>query len=172
MKKTQTIRFGFTIVELLLSLVILALLMTAVAVAFNASIKNYQDNESISKTINTARAALMRITNDIRTAEDVAVIGGSGDPDNLQCGIYLDEDSYIDICYRFDSGDNILYLDEIDSGNSYVLCRNVTAMTFDRAAVPGNPNSIRNVRISMTVTDDQGKLPQTLVTAAVVRRNL
>ena len=36
---------GFTIVELLLALAIGAMLLVAVAVAFNASAMNYQENE-------------------------------------------------------------------------------------------------------------------------------
>ena len=51
-----------------------------------------------------------------------------------------------------------------------VMCDNVTAITFDRATVPDDPSAIRSVRISMTVSADD--LSQTLVAAAVVRRNL
>ena len=161
---------GFSLIEIMLALVILAVLMTAVAVAFDASVKNYKSNEAISKTVNKARAALLRITNDVRTAQAVAVIGGGGDPDASQCSMQTSGGQ--NLTYRFNSGDNTLYLDDNDGGGSYVLCRNVSAMTFNRAIVPGNPSLIRNVQISMTVTDDQGQLPQTLVTAAVVRRNL
>ena len=38
---------AFTLVEVLLSLAILGMLMAAVAVAFDASVKNYQVNEGI-----------------------------------------------------------------------------------------------------------------------------
>ena len=65
-------RRGFTIVEILLSLTILAILMTAVAFAFDASVTNYQANKSIYQTVNTARQALLRITNDLRSAQAVA----------------------------------------------------------------------------------------------------
>lgn len=169
MNRTKKNRTGFSLIEVMLALVILAVLMTAVAVAFDASVKNYHDNEAISKTINMARAALLRITNDVRTAQAVAVIGG-GDPDNSQCSLITSDGK--NLTYRFDSAADILYLDDNDTGGSYVLCENVSAMTFNRATVPGEPTLIRNVRISMTVTDDKGQLPQTLVTASVVRRNL
>lgn len=172
MNKKKSKNSGFSLVEMMLALVILAVLMTAVAVAFDASVKNYHDNETISKTMNTARAALLRITNDIRTAQAVAVIGGTGDPDNSQCSLVTAVGQ--NLVYRFDSAGSKLYLDRYESGTwvPYVLCENVTAMTFNRAAVPSQSNLIRNVRISMTVTNNQGQMPQTLVTAAVVRRNL
>ena len=43
---------GFAIVELLLALAITGVLLVAVAVAFNASIINYQENEDIFKILN------------------------------------------------------------------------------------------------------------------------
>jgi prepilin-type N-terminal cleavage/methylation domain-containing protein len=169
--KTARIKNGFTILELLMSLVILAVLMTAVAVAFDASIVNFKANEGISKTTNAARAALLRMTTELRTAQGVGVIG-SDDPDNTQCSLTaLNPDgSTRNITYRFDADDHALYLDA--DGNSYALCKNVTAASFNRAAVPGNPSNIRNVRIVLTLTDDKGNNSQTLAAAAVVRRNL
>jgi prepilin-type N-terminal cleavage/methylation domain-containing protein len=167
---------GFTIVEILLSLVILAMVMTAMAVALDASVINFQTNENISRTTNAARAALLRMTTELRTAAAVATIGvGSGfDPADLsQCSLTaVDPDgSTRNIAYRFSAADHTLYLDS--GGNSYPLCKNVTAATFNRAIVPlSNPVAVRNVRIVMTLTDDHGNNPRTFAAAAVVRRNL
>jgi prepilin-type N-terminal cleavage/methylation domain-containing protein len=161
---------GFTLVELLLSLAIMGMVMAAVALAFNASAVNYSQNEAMFKAMNTARQALLRITTEIRTAQSVALIGaGAGDdPDNQQCSM-ITADSR-NVTYRFNSGDNTLYLDDNLGGSSYVLCDNVTAITFNRAAVPDDPSAIRSVRISIAVSVDG--LSQTLATAAVARRNL
>ncbi len=158
---------GFTLVEVLLAMVILAVLMTAVAVAFDASMKNYKENEAIAKTMNTARAALMRITNDVRTAQAVALLGTGTDDDPLdlsECSLITADGQ--NLTYRFDAGTNTLYLDNNTNSESYLLCKYVTAMTFNR------PNPVRNVQIAMTVTDQQGQLSRKLVAAAVVRRNL
>ncbi|MBN2512341.1 MAG: type II secretion system protein [Sedimentisphaerales bacterium] len=170
MKTTQK-KTGFTIVEMLMALVILAMLMTAVAVAFDASVTNFQVNEGISKTMNTARAALLRITTELRTAQGVAVIGTGGDPDNSQCSLIASDGR--NITYRYSADEKILYLDDNTSGNSYALCRNVNSVTFNRALVPASsPAAVRNVRILLSVEDDLGKVNQTLAAAAVVRRNL
>jgi prepilin-type N-terminal cleavage/methylation domain-containing protein len=167
---------GFTIIEMLLSLVILAMLMTAMAVAFDASVTNFQANENISKTTNAARAALLRMTTELRTAQAVATIGvGSGfDPADLsRCSLTAvnPDGSTRNIAYRFSAVDRVLYMDS--GGKSYPLCKNVTAATFNRAIVPASsPVAVRNVRIVMTLTDDKGNNSQTFAAAAVVRRNL
>lgn len=169
--KRRAQRKAFTIVETLMALVILAMLMTAVAVAFDASVKNYNANQGIHNTVNTGRQALLRITNDIRNAQAVALIG-AGDPDSSQCSMMLNDGS--DVTYKFDSTDNTLYYITNDdtSDPDYKLCENVTVMTFNRTPNPDDSSAIRSVRISMTITDDAGKVTQTLATASVVRKNL
>jgi prepilin-type N-terminal cleavage/methylation domain-containing protein len=171
MKKAQS-KNGFTIVEMLMSLVILAMLMTAVAVAFDASVTNFQVNQGISKTTNAARAALLRMTTELRSAQAVATIGvGAGfDPsDNSQCSLTTSDGS--NICYRYNAADKTLYLDT--NGSSYPLCKNVTAATFNRATtIINGAVAVRNVRIVLTLTDDKGNNSQTFAAAAVVRKNL
>lgn len=179
MKRPKHIRkTGFTIVEVLLSLTILALLMTAVAIAFDASVENYQVNRGIYKTINTARQALLRITNDLRTADAVALIGG-GDPDNSQISVVTNTGN--DITYRFDSATGTLYYDDNATSNSYVLCDNVTAATFNRTEHQIDRDNglggvetitaIRDVRIALTLTDENGENAKTLAAATLVRKN-
>jgi len=64
-------RCGFSLAELLISLAVMAMLLTAVAIAFNASVINYGENEDIFRAVNNARQALLRITSQIRTADAV-----------------------------------------------------------------------------------------------------
>ena len=155
-------KVGFTLVEILISLALLAMLMAAVGVAVHASAMNYKANENIFKAMNTARQAMTRITCDLRTALDII----EGDLPS-QCSIDYNGDGIADIVYRFNSPDNTLYLDINSGGNagSYVLCRNVTDMTFTPSDDP-----VRNVRISITVR--VGGVSQTVVSAAVLRRNM
>ena len=153
-------RSGFTIVELLLALAISAILLAAVAAAFNASAINYRENEEIFKTINNARQALFRMTSQLRTADAVDPAA----PIN-ECSFFTSAGD--DITYRFDSDDNKLYLDK--DGNSYVLCDNVTAMSFSKT-LTDEGDDCKSVQISITVAS--GDLERTLAAAAVVRRNL
>lgn len=172
-------KIGFTIVEVMVSLVILAMLMTAVAFAFDAAVTNYQQNQGIYETVNRARQALLRITNDLRSAQAVGRIG-IDDPDNSQVSLVTNTGT--DITYRYDSGNNTLYYVDNSSSNSYVLCENVTAATFDRteheierdngAGGTVTLTAVRDVRIVLTLTDDAGQVNQTLAAATLIRKNM
>ena len=154
---------GFTIAELLIALAITGLLLVAVAVAFNASITSYKENEDIFKTINAARQALLRITSQLRT--------GLVDPNDVvsedRCRLLCADGS--EITYRYDSADNKLYLHDHDTGTDYVLCDNVTAMTFIKTLTDDGLD-VKSVQISITVAS--GDIERTVSAAAVVRRIL
>jgi prepilin-type N-terminal cleavage/methylation domain-containing protein len=152
---------GFTIVELLIALAITGILLAAVAVAFNASIINYTENQNIFKSINGARQALSRITTQVRT--------GLVDPNNIfdqtRCKVLCADGSTV--TYRYESGEQKLYLNT--SGVDHLLCDNVAAMTFKKDN--GTPTGdVKSVQISMTVVS--GDVRQTVSAAAVVRKVL
>lgn len=157
---------GFTIVETLIALAVVSILLAAVAVAFNASIINYRENNDIFKTVNSARQALSRITTQLRTADAV----NPNSPNNECTLITSDGD---DITYRYNSSDKKLYLVTNDnpSDHDYVLCDNITSMTFTKdIVVEGSQTKVRSVQISITVT--AGDIQRTVSAAAVIRRNL
>ena len=155
---------GFTIVELLLALAIASILLAAVATAFNASIINYRENEDIFKAINSARGALLRITSQLRTADAV-------DPNSPANECTLITAGGDDVTYQYNNGDNKLYLIDNLSGSDYVLCDNVTAMTFakDTVIIEGI-EKVRSVQVSITVA--RGNAQRKISAAAVIRRNL
>ena len=153
---------GFTIVELLLALAISAMLLVAVAVAFNASAMNYQENEAIFKTVNAARQALLRMTSQLRASLPLPNPGPSN-----ECT--LDTADGDNITYRYDSGQNVLYLITNSDGQQYVLCDNVASMSFSQTPTDDGLDC-KSVQISMTVT--HGNVQRTVSAAAVIRRNL
>jgi len=157
---------GFTIAEVLIVLAITGILLAAVAVAFNASIINYQQNEQMFKTINNARQALCRMTSQLRTGHLVDPIA----PNN-QCSFYTaDADGNEPITYDYRSANNKLYV--ITNGHEYVLCENVTSMSFVRT-LTDDVLDCKSVQMSMTVqSPDQVGVQRTLSAAAVIRRNL
>lgn len=190
--KTRNNKKAFTIVELLLSLAILAMLMAAVAVAFDASMKNFQANEAIYETSKVGRQAMMRIINDLRSARAVNVTGTVAAYGDTQYGViaqgrglgWVGDDAYScslinaagqAFCYRYEPAVKTLWLDDNDNAESYVLCRNVQSVTFTRSVLTGgaaDPDRVQSVRISLRLSDDGDDVTQTLAAASVVRRNL
>lgn len=158
-------RKGFSLVELLIALSVTAMLMAAVAAALRASADNYDANRDIFMAVNPARLAVLRITADIRSAQAVAV----SEPSN-RCSIVTADGS--DITYSYNSSEQILYLITNDdtTDDDYVLCKNITAVTFTRTTVPDDPGSIRDVKVSVTASS--GDATETITSGAVVRRNL
>ncbi len=151
---------GFTLVEILVSLLVTAMLITAVAVAFNASVKNYNMNKDVFNAVNKARQTLTMITTKLRTARAVQT-----DSPSNECTFY---DAVGDhITYRFNSSQNKLYV--IKDTGTYLLCDGVNAMTFTRNLGDGGLY-VESVQISMTVTS--GDVPKTFSAAVVIRKNL
>jgi prepilin-type N-terminal cleavage/methylation domain-containing protein len=161
MKNTKY-KAGFTIAELLLALAIASMLLVAVAVAFNASATNYRENEDIFRVTNSARQALFRITSQLRTADAV-------DPNapNNECSFLTAAGE--DITYQFRIAENKLYLITNIDSNEYVLCDNVTAMTFTKTPTDDGLDC-KSVQISITVVS--GDVQRKISAAASIRRNL
>jgi prepilin-type N-terminal cleavage/methylation domain-containing protein len=164
-------RRGFTIVECLIGLAISAILLAAVAVAFNASLGNYRENERMYVTMNSARQALTRMTGEIRTAgyldeglgQWLGVAYTGADP-NSQCELYLANHEHVR--YEFRSAEKKLYVVKVTTNQSYVLCDHVTNVAFTTTS--DNGLDATSVQISLTVAD--GDFARTLSAAAVVRR--
>jgi len=155
-------RTGFTLVELLVALAITAILLTAVALAFNASVINYRENEDIFKAINSARQTLFRITSQLRTATAVDPAA----PAN-ECSMITAAGE--DITYRYDNTERVLYL--ITTDGDYVLCSNVNSVTFTKDVfVEDAVTKVKSVQIAISVASDG--VEKKLAAAAVVRRNL
>ena len=154
---------GFTMVELLLAFAITALLITAAAVAFNASVMNYKENEDIFRATNSARQSLSRITSQLRT--------GLVDPNSIsdpnRCKLLCSDGSTV--TYRYDPDDNTLYQLNHGTGTENVLCEDVTAMSFEKNNDTPT-GDVKSVQISMTV--ECGNIHRTVAAAAVIRKVL
>jgi len=162
--RRQPASSGFTVIELLISLAIMGVLLAALAVAFNASMINYQENEKIFKTLNSARQALTRMTSQIRT--------GYVDANNITneqiCEVLCADGSTVR--FHYDSGNNRLCLYDYNTTADYVLCDNVSAVVFKKEPNSNPIPDVKSVRISLTVND--GDYEQKLAAAAVVRKVL
>jgi len=162
--RSTKVRPAFTIAELLIALAVAGILLAAVAVAFNASVINYRENEDAFKAINSARQALSRITNQLRDANSV----DPDSPDN-ECALETADGDFV--TYQYNNSDNKLYLIDSSPDSPYVLCDDVTDMTFKVESVSDDGQTkVKSVQISMTV--GSGRVEQKVSAAAAIRRNL
>jgi prepilin-type N-terminal cleavage/methylation domain-containing protein len=151
---------GFTLVEVLISLAISALLLTSLAIAFNASATSYQENQATVEVVSSARQALVRMTTQLRTGSGIAITES-----NTKCA-FSTADSQ-SISYEYNSGDDKLYW---KSGTSQrMLCQNVTSMSFTGTFI-ADATDYKSIQISMTV--QSGTMQYPLSAAVVIRRNL
>ncbi len=167
-RRNPAIQAGFTVVECLIGLAISAMLMTALAVAFNASIINFRENETMFESVNSARQALARMTSQLRTADGVQFAAPSNQCVFFDSGGVLLTYEYRDASHATDP--NTLMV--IKSGTAYTLCDNVTAASFTKTLAESDPNGVdsKSVLISLTVKNGAGQ--RSLSAAAVVRRAL
>jgi len=170
---------GFTLVECLIGLAISAVLLAAVAVAFNASVTSYVDNEDLFWTVNSARGALARMTSQIRNAGypfEVSpgvfrIMAVDANEPSHRCRFWTADDH--DFTFEFRAADGRLYLIDNDTEGEYVLCENVTAASFTKTPMdPGPDGWIDSKSVQILLTINKGGAPRTLSAAAVVRRNL
>jgi type II secretory pathway pseudopilin PulG len=160
-RTTKTVS-AFTIAELLIALAITGLLLAALAVAFNASVKSFQTNRATLKALNDARQALLRMTSQLRTGwcVDPNAPGGT-------CSFFTSANE--DITYEFRNTDNKLYLITNSDGQEYSLCDNVIAATFTKTPTDDG-SDCKSVQISLTI--QSGSEQHKLCAAVVVRRTL
>lgn len=166
---------AFTLVECLIGLAISAMLLAAIAVAFDASLVSYTENEDMFHAINDARQAMTRMTAQIRTAgylpdpnsELLSIQYTAGTVHN--CELWTPQGDRIR--YEFQSPDPNLYLVKISNTTEekYVLCNNVVNAEFTMTPA-ATPNDCKSVQIKLTV--QCGDVTRTLSGAAVIRRNL
>ncbi|MHC4359800.1 MAG: prepilin-type N-terminal cleavage/methylation domain-containing protein [Planctomycetota bacterium] len=157
---------AFTLTELLIALAITAMILAAVATAFNASVINYKQNKDLFRAVNSARQSISRITTQLRSAAAV----DTNSPSN-ECTLITAASE--DITYRYNSSDDKLYLVTNDdlTDEDYILSEDVTAMTFTKQTdSEGGTTFVKSMQISMTVT--VGDISQIVSSAVVIRKNL
>lgn len=122
---------GLGLVEMLVALSITAALLTAAAVAIDASLKAYSVNQTQADTLHRARIALHRISTLIRTGSDHQPVSSDIQDAFAQgqtvtdSGIELTDSQENVLQFRFDVEQNRLLL--VENNRTHVLLKNVKA---------------------------------------------
>ena len=167
---------GMTLPELLIALAITAILLAAVAVAFDAGLQNYSANQDLTVASRSARNALNRMAATIRSAwNDPHVDTIQISEDGAECAL-VDADGR-DIVYFHDSDESRLEL-SIDGGdNWHVLLDGVHSLPGDDAVFTSVPcddpdfaaGTVGRVEIRFQIEHGDTTYP---VSTAVVPRNI
>lgn len=173
---------GLSLIEVLLSITIMALLLTATAVAFDAAFKSYKINHDLATVSVSARNALYQMSATIRSAwndPDVDTIDISAD--GTECSL-VDADGRA-VIYRYVEADKQLKVEIISpegvSSGWFVLVDNVypvtvgeqifTATSEQGDILSGSVTGQKLSQVEMRFMVTQEGLSRTISAAAVPR---
>ncbi len=134
-KNRRLNRRGIGLAELLIAVAITAGLLTAVAVAIDASIKAYSINQVQSDTLHRARLAMHRLSTYIRTSTEHSPITESqiesftAGTTVIDTGIALFDENDDELTFRYDAVNEQLIVTENDT--DHILLRGVTAFSLE-----------------------------------------
>ena len=165
-------RRGLSLVELMIGLAIAASLLTAAAVAFNASSQVVERNDAFFRATQAARISMHQILTQVRrgsvnlasTAQELRLItatteGGGGDED---------------VSYKYIPAEKKLLLvtHDIVDDPDYVLASNVAGLTFTVEPGQDYTKAPCVVRVTVRIRVQVGDNDVTVSGSAAPRRNL
>ena len=175
-RSIQPRRHGLCLVEILVSLAIVALLLTATSIAFDAALCNYKENNSMNEASVGARNALGQICANLRASLNVPdkPIEISGDGNICTMIKKIDEVTEQMISYKYDPQAHTLLVN-IDNGADWpVMLENVYPITnadqiFTEVTPLSSKCSVGRVEIRFRVDNGNSSRP---VSVAVVPGNV
>lgn len=165
-------RTGLSLVEVLISLAIAAMLLVAVGTAFTASAQAIEVNDQFFMATQSARLSLARVLTDARrgtTQEDaltdrVRILTTPSDPTQP-----AHDRTYE---YRPATKQLVVVTNDDATDPDYILANNVSAVTFTKEIGQDANNTNCVTRLAMTITITVGKNSVQLSGAAAPRRYL
>ncbi|HMO26787.1 MAG TPA: prepilin-type N-terminal cleavage/methylation domain-containing protein [Tepidisphaeraceae bacterium] len=148
------IRSGISLPELLISLAIVAVLMTAVGASYSASASAIEINERMFRATQTARIAMNRALHDLRNAEVVTVGTLAAQANSTVTDTFIDvinPDGSM-VSYVYQPADRIVYLvqRDVEEEPQFVLARNVDSAVFT-ADVQPHPQTGHRRTVRVTI---------------------
>ncbi len=139
-------RRGLSLAEVMISLAISAMLLTAVAAAFTASSEAIEQNDTFFRASQAARVSMTQILTEIRRANAVQV------PANNAALSMITYDNK-DRTYSYDAAAQKLKLitNDILTDPDYTLASNCTSATFDVDTMTDSGGIKHVIRVAVTV---------------------
>ncbi|MGE5610212.1 MAG: PilW family protein [Bacillota bacterium] len=164
---------GLSLVELMISLAICAMLLTAVAAAFRASTAAIEDNDQFFRASQAARVAMNQLLTQLRRSDVIDV--PSGNPTNR---IDFAGDDKIDRAFLYTpdasgkKGTLTLLIDKSGVITTAVLARDVTVAFYVDVVHPASGSGDYVERVTVDMTTEFGNNIVHLTGSAAPRRVL
>jgi Tfp pilus assembly protein PilW len=169
-------RGAFSIIEVLISLVICSMLLTAVAGAFTASSAVIENNDEFFRASQAARVALNQVLADIRQCDAVKFVNSKEivaltmEPD----GVTVKKDNDYVYTYNWTTKTGTLKIIDRAAASStfptYVLASHVASLNFAVDTFTDQNGIAHTSRVTATITVDQGSNRVFLSGSAALRR--
>lgn len=167
---------GLSLVEILISLAITALLLIATATAFDAALTSYKANHDMAMASVSARNSMHQMCSLMRSAwndPEVATINVNGD--GTECSFTDASDR--DIIYRYDADQNQMQINLDGAADWYVLMENIAPIAEGEQIFASSPpqagdfevGTVGRLEIRFKVNQCDATRP---VSMAVVPRNV
>lgn len=159
MPKITPSRHALSLIEVMISLAISAMLLTAVAAAFSASTSAVEHNDQFFRACQAARVSLNLILTEVRRSNAVDV------PSSSQINLITADGE--DLSYIYDQNSHTLKLVKNATAQEFVLSRNVNALSFtsDISTGAGGVTFVSRVSASLTVEVQDNRVSLTGSTA-------
>jgi len=155
----RSARLAMSLPEVLISLAITALLLTAVASAFSASSSAIEINDRFFRASQAARISLAQMCYIIRRSDTCAIQGWNGvsaSATGTQLHMtYLDAvtGALQDVSFKFDATTNQLQLLNNATSVTYTLAHNISSVSFT-ADMVADPQSQNGTKTASNITID------------------
>jgi len=170
----RTSQSGFTLLEVLISVVLMAALLAAVALATHASLNSYDENARAAALTQTVRVLSMRLQREVRSAE---AIDYQADDGELIIFPPTNPEGLEQIRYEYDGGTKTLYYHQQTAGETVtsVVMNAASPVVLNSFAVDYETTQIGSLtctqRVRVTMTFQVGQATSTVVFSAAPRRN-
>jgi prepilin-type N-terminal cleavage/methylation domain-containing protein len=148
-------RRGLSLSELMISLVITSMLLTAIATAFGSSAKVIEDNDRFFRATQSARVAMNQILTEVRRCDSVQVTGTRIDVIRPAESLGANEKMR---SYKYDAANQrlVLFVTHLDDSVSaeYPLAQSVlstTPFTHDMGVDANNAACVARVSVALEV---------------------
>ncbi|HEV8605965.1 MAG TPA: hypothetical protein VGQ99_11390 [Tepidisphaeraceae bacterium] len=159
------VRLGLSLAEVMISLAISAMLLTAVAAAFTASSEAIEQNDEFFRASQAARVSMNQILTEIRRANAVQVPAGNS---SLSMLTFDNKDR----TYSYSAATKTLKMitNDVLTDPDYRLASNCTTATFDVDTFTDSGGIKHVVRVSVTIVVQVGKNQIRLTGSAAPRK--